>query len=70
MKSRRLQELLDKLNARVPRGPRGSAQNQFRFAVWFHGSHEGGPFDDTLAQALLTVRQDDPGFNPTILPGA
>ncbi len=66
MKDRRLRERLDKLNARVPRGPRGSAQNEFRFGVWFFRKY---PFEEALDHALLMVRQNHPGFVPTILPG-
>ena len=70
MKSRRLYELQTKLNAHIPRGLRGSAQNQFRFAAWFFGSQDCYTFDEALDQALVTVRQNHPGFVPTILLGA
>ncbi len=69
MKDRRLREQLDKLNGRVPRGPRGSAQNEFRFGVWFYASQDRYTFEEALDHALLAVRQNHPGFAPTILQG-
>ena len=68
MKNGRLHEQLDKLNVRVPRGPRGSQQNQFRNAVWFFASQVRYTFDEALDHALLAVRQNHPSFVPTILP--
>jgi len=68
MENRRLDEQLDKLNARVPREPRGSVQTEFWHAVWFFASQVRYAFDEALDQALLAVRQDHPGFVPTILP--
>ena len=69
MKNRRLREQLGKLNACVPRGSRGSAQNEFRFGVWFYASQERYTFEEALHHALLAVRQNHSGFIPTILPG-
>jgi hypothetical protein len=67
MKHRRQRELQEKLT-RIPRGPRGSAQNQFRNAVWFFASQLRYTFEEALDYALRIVRQSEPGFVPTILP--
>ncbi len=68
MKYRRQRELQEKI-ALIPRGPRGSAQNQFRNAVWFLASQLRYTFEEALDRALRLVRQREPSFVPTILPG-
>jgi hypothetical protein len=66
MKSALQKELQHELNERVPRGPRGSRQNEFRFGVWFWRS-QGYSFDDSLAKAMEAVRRHEPAFTPRTL---
>lgn len=54
------------LNARIPRGLRGSRQNEFRFAFSFFRIQRYS-FDTSLALALAMVRQREPNFEPAVL---
>lgn len=67
--NQRQRELQDKLDRRVPRGSRGSVQNQFRNAVCFYANHPQYTFEESLDLGILLVRKDHPGFVPTVLPG-
>lgn len=58
--------LRSELNARIPRGLRGSRQNQFRYCFWFFRS-QGNCFDASIEQALSYMRATDPGFAPKIV---
>ncbi len=66
----RRQEMLAKLNALIPRGLRGSTQNQFRNAVCFFASQPRYTFEESLEPALRSVRQREPAFVPRMLPAA
>jgi hypothetical protein len=58
--------LRQELNERVPRGSRGSRQNEFRMAVWFYRPR--CTFEESVSRALEFVRRVDPGFAPQLLP--
>lgn len=62
----RQKELQRELNARIPRGPRGSRQNELRARFWFWRV-QGRSFDDSLAQAVEGVRETYPDFQPRLL---
>lgn len=55
------------LNERIPRGQRDSAQRIFRFLT-AHLLMRGYTFEDSVAMAIPAVREQHPGFEPTILP--
>jgi hypothetical protein len=55
------------LDARIPRGPRGSLQNELRFRLYFFRS-QGLSFDASLAMAVSGVREREPDFAPRVLP--
>jgi len=63
-----LQNLVRKeLDERIPRGPRGSTQNELRmhFNAWrLHGL----TFEESVVRAVEVVRLRDPAFVPTVLP--
>lgn len=70
MKYQRQHELQAELDSRIPRGPRGSLQNQFRQAVWFFTSQPRFTFEEGLELALRSVRLHEPDFVPVIRSGA
>ena len=56
------------IDQRLPRGPRGSDQNELRmrFNAWrLHGL----AFEESVARGTEGVRQRNPAFQPVILPG-
>jgi hypothetical protein len=55
------------LRSRIPRGPRGSAQNIFRQNVSVHLLMNLS-FEASTMKALASVRVHEPGFVPVILP--
>jgi hypothetical protein len=63
----RQRELRRQLNERIPRGPRGSSQNELRLGVWFW-QVQGHSFEDSFAKALAWIRKSDPTFEPRLLP--
>ncbi len=54
------------LHDRIPRGLRGSSQNQFRSWFYFYRS-QGLAFNTCLTKAVLGVRDGDPNFVPRVL---
>jgi hypothetical protein len=54
------------LDARIPRGARGSLQNMFRMAFYLFRVR-GATFDNSVARALAEVRKNTPDFVPTVL---
>ena len=67
MKNERQHTVRKEMDARLPRGPRGSAQNELRmrFNAWrLHGL----TFEESVARAAERVRERDSGFVPTVLP--
>ena len=62
------QKMIQKeLDARIPRGLRGSRQNELRFGFYFYRS-QGHSFDTSLELALAQVRIRETDFAPRILP--
>lgn len=57
------------LDARVPRGPKGSPQNKFRCAMYFFNS-QGYPFDVSVGMAASLTNEHHPGFSPRVTPRA
>ena len=55
------------LDARIPRGLRGSKQNEFRFGVYFFLIQRQS-FDASIALARAMVRETEPNFEPRVLP--
>jgi hypothetical protein len=55
---------LDELK-RIPRGSRGSAQNQFRSAMWSYRGHSES-FEERVSLALSVIRKFEPSFTPDI----
>ena len=53
------------MNTRLPRGARGSLQNQFRQVFYFYRS-QGRPFEVALANAVNNVRQREPNFEAVV----
>jgi hypothetical protein len=67
VKNERQQIVRKELDERLPRGPRGSAQNELRmrFIAWrLHGLR----FEESLARAGERVRERDSAFVPMVLP--
>ncbi len=57
----------NELDERIPRGPRGSAQNELRmhFNAWrLHGL----TFEESVVRAAEVVRLRNPAFVPMVLP--
>ncbi len=55
------------LDARIPRGLRGSLQNDLRGRFYFFRS-QGLSFDTSLTMAVGGVREREPKFTPKVLP--
>ncbi len=55
------------LDARIPRGLRGSKQNEFRFGVYFFLIQRRS-FDASVNLACAMVRKTEPNFEPRVLP--
>src|SRR5712691_6023216 len=55
------------LDARIPRGLRGSKQNEFRFGVYFFLIQRHS-FDASVTLARTLVRKTEPNFEPKVLP--
>lgn len=55
------------LDARIPRGPRGSPQNELRLRFNIYRM-EGLPSEASLALAVGGVREREPDFAPRVLP--
>ncbi len=67
MSAKALQERLrQELNERIPRGPRGSPQNELR-ARWWQLRMHGRSFDEAVSEAVAEIRKRDKGFEPRIL---
>jgi len=67
MKNERQHVVRNEMDERIPRGPRGSAQNELRmhFNAWrLHGL----TFEESVVRAVEVVRLRDPAFVPTVLP--
>jgi hypothetical protein len=67
MTHRLQRELQRELNERLPRGSRGSLQNELRMRFWIWRL-TGHSFDDSVAKAVDGIRQSTPGFEPLLLP--
>ena len=67
MKNERQHTVRKELDERLPRGPRGSAQNELRmrFNAW---RPHGLTFEESVARAAERVRERDSAFVPTVLP--
>ena len=61
------QQTIRKELERIPRGLKGSPQNQVRQIVTSQFQH-GKSFDESVEIAVTFVRQRHPNFMPTILP--
>ena len=61
------QQTIRKGLERIPRGLKGSPQNQVRQIVTSQFQH-GKSFDESVEIAVNFVRQQHPNFTPTILP--
>lgn len=61
------QKMIRKELERIPRGSRGSPQNQVRQIVTSQYQH-GKTFDESVEIAVTFVRQSNPNFTPKILP--
>ncbi len=61
------QQTIRKELERIPRGLKGSPQNQVRQIVTSQFQH-GKSFDESVEIAVTFVRQRHPNFTPTILP--
>jgi hypothetical protein len=68
LKYKRQRELQLKLNGRIPRGLRGSDQNQFRQLVAFFANQPRYTFEEAVELALFEIRQRKPGFIPRVQP--
>ncbi len=55
------------LDARIPRGLRGSKQNEFRFGFSFFRT-QGHSFVTSVTLARAKVRETEPSFEPRVLP--
>jgi len=67
VKNERQHTVRKEMDARLPRGPRGSAQNELRmrFNAWrLHGL----TFEESVARAAERVRERDSAFVPPVLP--
>ena len=67
MKNERQQTVRKEMEERLPRGPRGSAQNELRmrFNAWrLHGL----TFEESVARAAERVRERASAFVPIVLP--
>lgn len=51
---------------RIPRGPRGSAQNIFRSIMWMLRA-QPGTFEERVAIAISEIRKSEPSFVPRVL---
>ncbi len=67
MANRNQKELQRELNERIPRGSRGSLQNEMRLRWWFWRA-QGRSFDDSVAKAVDGIKKSDPTFEPKLLP--
>jgi len=56
----------NELDERLPRGPRGSAQNELR--MHFNAWRLGLTFEESLVRAAAVVRRRNPAFVSTVLP--
>ena len=54
------------LDARIPRGLRGSKQNEFRFGVYFYLIQRHS-FNASVTLARAMVRKMEPNFEPRVL---
>jgi hypothetical protein len=61
------QKMIRKELGRIPRGLKGSPQNQVRQIVTSQYLH-GKSFDESVEIAVTFVRQSYPNFTPKILP--
>jgi len=61
------QRMIQKELERIPRGLRGSPQNDMRYIVNDQRLH-GKSFEESVEIAVSFVRQRYPNFAPTILP--
>jgi len=59
-------EILRELEMRIPGGPAGSVQNQFRRRFYFFRSR-GLPFELSVLVAAARVREREPSFIPRVL---
>jgi hypothetical protein len=59
-------EILHELKTRIPRGPAGSVQTQFRHQFYFYRAR-GLPFELSVLVAAARIREHEPDFVPTIL---
>jgi hypothetical protein len=67
MKNERQHFVRNEMDERIPRGPRGSAQNELRmhFNAWrLHGL----TFEESVVRATEVVRRRNPAFVPMVLP--
>ena len=67
MKNERQHFVRNEMAERIPRGPRGSAQNELRmhFNAWrLHGL----TFEESVVRAAEVVRLRNPAFVPMVLP--
>jgi hypothetical protein len=53
------------MDTRLPRGAKGSPQNRCRQVFYFYRS-QGRPFEVALANAVNSVRQREPNFEPVV----
>ncbi len=61
------QKMIRKELERIPRGLKGSPQNEVRQIVASQRQH-GRSFDESVGIAVTFVRQSYPNFTPKILP--
>ncbi len=68
MKNELQHAIRKEMDDRIPRGPRGSAQNELRmrFNAW---RLQGLTFEESVMRAAEVVQRRDPAFVPTVLPG-
>ena len=67
MKNERQHFVRNEIDERIPRGPRGGAQNELRmhFNAWrLHGF----TFEESIVRAIEVVRLRNPAFVPMVLP--
>jgi hypothetical protein len=67
MKYKTQREVQSELDARLPRGPRGDPQNEFRCGFYFFRS-QGYSFDASVERATSSMREHHPEFLPTVAP--
>jgi hypothetical protein len=59
-------EILHELETRIPRGPAGGVQTQFRRRFYFFRAR-GLPFELSVLVAAARIREYEPDFVPKIL---